>query len=162
MNDWMMVIFSLLMAAVSVSYELHLLLPGEEKAFWKGSRSFPSFSTFLTTSAIRAHCEGSPGYGTSCNYFQTHASIYDIVTSALHELQKWQLGLYFTTLHPFSPLVSSDPKLHLGATWETDFWEGANTFNESSAAREEPQEKSEFALSSFLNKKGFEQASKCL
>ena len=64
MNDWMMVIFSLLMAAVSVSYELHLLLPGEEKAFWKGSRSFPSFPTFLATSAIRAHCEG---YGT-CNY----------------------------------------------------------------------------------------------
>ena len=84
-----MVLFSLLVAAESISYVPQLLLPGEEKAFWKGSSpSFPSFPTFLTTSTIRAHCEGSPGYGTSCNYFQTHASIYDIVASALHEMQK--------------------------------------------------------------------------
>ena len=47
---------------------------------------------------------------------------------------RYWLRIYFTT--PFSVAVSFDPKLHLGGTWERDFWEGSNTFNDSSAARE--------------------------
>ena len=50
--------------------------------------------------------------------------------------EKHWFGIYFKILYPFSVLVSSDPKLHLGGTWERDFWGGSNTFNDSSAARE--------------------------
>ena len=50
--------------------------------------------------------------------------------------EKHWFGIYFKILYPFSVLVSSDPKLHLGGTWERDFCGGSNTFNDSSAARE--------------------------
>ena len=72
--------------------------------------------------------------------------------------EKYWRGIYFTTLYPFSVLVSSDPKLHSGGTWERDFWGGSNTFNDSSAAREgreRPQEKSDLVgLQIFQQKPG--------
>ena len=65
---------------------------------------------------------------------------------------RYWLRIYFTT--PFSVAVSFDPKLHLGGTWERDFWGGSNTFNDSSAAREGRNHKKSQTLlvSRFLNK----------